>query len=141
MSNEPRTQKRQNPLFLIVASIAATLVVYMALCSFLGKPSSSEDHIFFSVLSAVFGVPIGLAVVMAVVLLKDTRAKWGKANAETVFYTPVNEKDVADLTETFSAKSTEELKFIYAKHHTDEYRAEAYEAVRRLLIARKELKA
>jgi hypothetical protein len=60
---------------MFLAGIGAMFLVYIALCLYGGRPGSGEDHIFYSVLSAVFGMPIGLAVVMAFDLLKGARAR------------------------------------------------------------------
>lgn len=53
---------------------------------------------------------------------------------------PINQKDLAQLRETFSSRSTQDLKAIYAKRNPEEYRPEALEAVRCILVERGELK-
>ena len=52
----------------------------------------------------------------------------------------LDQKDVAQFKTSFSEKSTKELISIYVKRGTDEYRSEAIEAVRQILVDRKELK-
>ncbi|MDP2647282.1 MAG: hypothetical protein Q8P24_20305 [Desulfobacterales bacterium] len=77
--------------------------------------------------------------------ITDKEAKHGtcgycEGKIESKRQEPINEKDLAQLSETFSSRSNEDLKAIYAKRDTDEYRQEAVETVRRILVGRGELK-
>jgi hypothetical protein len=51
----------------------------------------------------------------------------------------LDQKDIAQFKILFSEKSAGELKTIYAKRATDEYQDEAIEAVRQILVERREL--
>jgi hypothetical protein len=73
------------------------------------------------------------AVIIGFVLVSQNRKQ--DKSAPTL-----DQDDVTQFKISFSEKSTKELIAIYVKRGTDEYRAEAIEAVRQILVERKELK-
>jgi ABC-type bacteriocin/lantibiotic exporter with double-glycine peptidase domain len=99
--------------------------------------------IFFFVVAAILfltgnakiaGIVIVIgAVIIGFILLSQKRKRDRSAQ-------PLDQKEVAKFKTLFSQKLSGELKAIYAKRVTDEYQAEAIEAVRKILVERSELK-
>jgi len=83
--------------------------------------------------SKIAWIVIMTGVVIIGFLLISQKRKQDKSDRS------LDQREVAQFKTMFSEKSLNELKAIYAKRLTDEYRSETIEAVRQILVERREL--
>ncbi len=83
---------------------------------------------------------VGLGILGVLLILYQVSSDRKRKPQQEEAKRALDEKDIAQLGASFAERATDELKAIYSKSATDEYRTEAIEAVRRILTKRGELK-